>query len=214
MELFISLVEDFEWEWKFAHERCKKNWMVIILIFLQYRPWVKTQGWILKNQKKNWKSNINYNKEPSRLDETWRDLVLLKLPCKTIRFSSSSSCRTISTDLPDPLLPPFPIIHCFWLVLRAASHIGTELLYVASSRSSCLCMSIWRGLHEYITYELVPTSPAVSCISGSSNFDSFRDGWLVAVQLLLCGVLSLGLVQYCWQHSCVVAIKLFLHTFS
>ena len=29
---------------------------------------------------------------------------------------------------------------------------------------------------EYITHELVPTSPAVSCISGSSNLDSFRDG--------------------------------------
>ena len=31
---------------------------------------------------------------------------------------------------------------------------------------------------------------------------------------LLCGVLSPGLVQYCSQHSCVIAIKLFLHTFS
>ena len=29
-----------------------------------------------------------------------------------------------------------------------------------------------------------------------------------------CGVLPPGLVQYCLQHSCVVAIKLFLHTFS
>ena len=29
---------------------------------------------------------------------------------------------------------------------------------------------------EYITYELVPASPAVSCMSGSSNLDSFRDG--------------------------------------
>ena len=33
-----------------------------------------------------------------------------------------------------------------------------------------------------ITYELVPTSPAFYCISGSSNFESFRDGW--------------------WQYSC------------
>ena len=44
------------------------------------------------------------------------------------------------------------------------------------------------------TYELVPTSPAVTHMSGSSNFDSFCDGWSVAVQLLLCGVLSPGLV--------------------
>ena len=34
-----------------------------------------------------------------------------------------------------------------------------------------------------------PTSPAVSRMSGLSNFDSFHDGWEVAVELLLCGVL-------------------------
>ena len=34
---------------------------------------------------------------------------------------------------------------------------------------------------EYITYELVPASPAVSCMSVSSNLDSFRDGRQVAV---------------------------------
>ena len=34
---------------------------------------------------------------------------------------------------------------------------------------------IWGGPLEYITYELVPASPAVSCMSGSSNLDSFRD---------------------------------------
>ena len=37
------------------------------------------------------------------------------------------------------------------------------------------------GPSEYITYELVPASPAVSCMSGSSNLDSFRDGRQVAV---------------------------------
>ena len=36
----------------------------------------------------------------------------------------------------------------------------------------------WEGVsQEYTTYELVPTSPAVSRVSGSSNFDSFRYGW-------------------------------------
>ena len=44
--------------------------------------------------------------------------------------SSSSSCRTISTDIPDPLSSPLPIVHCFRKVLRATSRIGTELLYV------------------------------------------------------------------------------------
>ena len=85
--------------------------------------------------------------------------------------------------------------------------------YAGSSWASCLCSSMWRGPQEYITYELVPTSPAVSRVSGSSNLGSFRDGWLGAVQLLLCGVLSPGLVQYCSQHSRVIAVQLFLHPF-
>ena len=56
--------------------------------------------------------------------------------------SSSSSCRVISMDIPDPLLPPLPIVHFFLLVFRATSRIGTELLYVGSSWSSCLCSSM------------------------------------------------------------------------
>ena len=108
-----------------------------------------------------------------------------------------------------------------WLSLvtppyRPLLSVGLQgyISYVRSSWSSCLCTSMWRGPQEYISYELVPTSPAVSYMSGSSNFDSFRNGWLVVVQLLLCWVLPPGLVQYCSQHSCVVAIKLFLHPFS
>ncbi len=66
-----------------------------------------------------------------------------------------------------------------------------------------------KGKREYIPYELVPTSPAVSCMSGSSNFYSFRDGWWEAVQLLLCGVLRPEIVQYCLQHSHVVSVKRF-----
>ena len=34
---------------------------------------------------------------------------------------------------------------------------------------------MWRGPQEYITYKLVPTSPAVSLMSGLYNFDSFRE---------------------------------------
>ena len=63
------------------------------------------------------------------------------------------------------------------------------------------------GVHkEYISYEFVPASPAVSCMSGSSNLNSFRDRRQVAVQLVSCGVLSPGLVQDCSQHSCVIAV--------
>ena len=50
-------------------------------------------------------------------------------------------------------------------------------------------------------------------MSGSSNLDSFRDDWLVAIQLQLCRVLSPGLVQYCSQHSCVIAVSFFSSRF-
>ena len=70
------------------------------------------------------------------------------------------------------LSPPLPIIHCFCQVLRATSCISTELLYVFLSWSSCLCSAMWKGPWEYIIYELVPTSPTVSHMSGSSNFDT------------------------------------------
>ena len=115
----------------------------------------------------------------------------------------------ISRDIHDPFSPPLPTVYYFRLVLRATSRIGTELLYVRSSWSSCLSTCMWRGPQEYITYELVPTSPAVSRVSGWSNFDSFHDGWLVGVQLLLCGTLSPGFVQYCSKHSCVVTVHIF-----
>ena len=35
---------------------------------------------------------------------------------------------------------------------------------------------MWRGPKEIATYELVPTSPAVFRMSGSSNLDSFLVG--------------------------------------
>ena len=74
--------------------------------------------------------------------------------------SSSSSCHAISTDVSEPLSPPFHIVHCFWQVFRATSSLCTELLYVCSSWTSGLCSSLWKDPQEYITYELVPTSPA------------------------------------------------------
>ena len=114
-------------------------------------------------------------------------------------------------DIPGPLSLPLPIVHCFRQVFGATSRIGTELLYVGLGQSSCFCSSTWRGPQEYITYELVPTSPAVSRMSGSSNLDNFWDGWWVAIQQLLCVVLPPGLVQYCSQHYYIVADKLFLH---
>ena len=43
----------------------------------------------------------------------------------------------ISTDIPDPFLPPLPIVHCFRQVPWATPRIFTELLYVGSSWSPC-----------------------------------------------------------------------------
>ena len=62
--------------------------------------------------------------------------------------SSSSSCRAISTDISNLLSSPFPIVHCFRQLFRNTSRIGTELLYVGSSWSSCLWSSMWRGPQE------------------------------------------------------------------
>ena len=97
--------------------------------------------------------------------------------------------------------------------IRVTSCVLTQLLYVSSGWSSCFCLAICGGPQEYITFELVLASPAVSCVSGSSNLYSFHDGRQVAVQLVSRRVLSSGLVQYCSQHSCVVAVKFLLQPF-
>ena len=99
--------------------------------------------------------------------------------CSSICFSFVflSSCRAASTVLFDPLSPHVSIVHRFREVFQVTSCIGTDLLYLGSSWSSNLCSSMWRVPQEYITFEFVLTSLAVSRISGSSNLDSFRDGW-------------------------------------
>ena len=133
---------------------------------------------------------------------------------KAFLRNASSSCHAASMDIPAPFSPLLPIVHRFLQVFRATSRILTQLLNVCSSWSSCFCTAIYGDPQEYITYELVPVSPAVSCMSGSSNLDSFRDGRQVAVQLVPCGAFPPGLVQYCLQHSCVIAVQLLLLPFS
>ena len=61
--------------------------------------------------------------------------ILLYVTKKKLNFSltliykyiyiSSSSCRATSTDIPDPLSPLFPIIHCLWQVFWATFRILT-----------------------------------------------------------------------------------------
>ena len=60
--------------------------------------------------------------------------------------SSSSSCCATSTNIPDPLSPLLSIVHRFWQVLMAISHILTELLYVSSSWSPCFSSAMC-GVH-------------------------------------------------------------------
>ena len=117
-------------------------------------------------------------------------------------------------DLLDPLSLPIITVHRSKGVFKAIPCIGTELAYIGSSWPFYLCSFIWRSPQEHIAYEFVLTSPAVSRMSGSSNLDSFRDGWLVAVQLLFCRVLLPRLVRYCSQHCCVFAVNLFIRLVS
>ena len=96
-------------------------------------------------------------------------------------ISSSSSCRAACADIPDRLSPFLPIIHRLRQVFRVTSRVLTQLLYVGSCWSSHSCTSMCGGPQEYIAYELVLASPAVSCVSGSSNLYSFCDGGQVSV---------------------------------
>ena len=36
---------------------------------------------------------------------------------------------------------------------------------------------MWKGSQEHVAYEFDLASAEVPSMSGSSNFDSFRDGW-------------------------------------
>ena len=135
-------------------------------------------------------------------------------------FSSCSDDSRIKTTAIFSTLT-FEFEYFFFRELLSLQHKTMVLWYSTSikknqrlksktnERKNCLNVKV-----QYSYIIIVPTSPAVTCMSGSSNFDSFRDGWYVAVQLLLCGVWLPGFVQYCPLHSCVVAVKFFLHPFS
>ena len=55
---------------------------------------------------------------------------------ENLQQSSSLSCWTASAHLPDPLPPPFSIVHHSQEVFQATSCVSTELLYIGSSWSS------------------------------------------------------------------------------
>ena len=94
-----------------------------------------------------------------------------------LQYIVSLSYSATSTDLLDHLSPLISIVHRFRKVFKPSSCITTELLYIGSSWSSCLCSSMRTCPLEYIAYEFVSTSTAVSCMFGLSNIHSFREGW-------------------------------------
>ena len=108
--------------------------------------------------------------------------------------SSSSSCRAISTDIPDPLSPLLPIVYCFQWIFRATSRIGTKLLYVGYNWLSCLFSAMWRGTSLMSSSLLLQQCPLCLVRLISIVFV------MVAVQVLLCAAAP-GLVQYCSQYS-------------
>ena len=67
-------------------------------------------------------------------------------------------------DISDPLSPPLSIVHCFRQFLRATSRIGTKLLYVCSSWSTCFCSYMWRNTSPISSSLLLQQCPA--CLFG------------------------------------------------
>ena len=93
--------------------------------------------------------------------------------------NTSSSCCATGTDIPDPLSPLLTIVHRLWWIFRATSSHSC-CMYVRAGRPAFTRAYV--GVPQvYITYELVPASPAVTCMSGSSDLDSLRDGRRVVV---------------------------------
>ena len=107
---------------------------------------------------------------------------------------------------PGPLSPPFPI-------RSSGLHSASSQSYCMSVRAGRLAF-VWpcEGVHRITSlmssFLLLQRCP---CMSGSSNYNSFRDGLLVAVRLLLCGVLHPGIIQYCLQQK---AVNPLTHTHS
>ena len=141
---------------------------MLFLILLFFRFKIKTVPAFGKYDCNKFKANDNRR--------IWKG-VFREAIMRYLSSSSSSLCRTASTNLPDPLTLPVSIVHRSRQIFLATSCTGTELLCISSSWSSNLCLSMWRGPLEYITYEFVFTSPAVSRMPGLSDLNRIRDGW-------------------------------------
>ena len=95
-----------------------------------------------------------------------------------------------------------------WLSLATSPYHSSPLAglqgYIPNPQIAAVCMFelgillllgyMWGSIGVLYLWAR-PASPAVSCMSGSSNLDIFRDGRQVAVWLVSCGVLPPGLVS-------------------
>ena len=82
------------------------------------------------------------------------------------------------------------------MVFQTTSGVRTELLKISSCWSANTGTSMSRGPGDNVDYEFILASSAAFRMSCSSYLDGFRDGRSVAAQLLFCGVLLPGFVQY------------------
>ena len=114
---------------------------------LNYILWKCTRGYKLHKTQENI-NHLIYMDDIKLLAKNEKELETLIQAVRKWRKESSSSsklCRTASTDLPDSHSLPVSIVHRSREVFQATSCIETELLYVGSSWSSYLCLSMWRG---------------------------------------------------------------------
>ena len=115
---------------------------------------------------------------------------------------------------PRPSLATPPYRPSLPQIFRATSRIYTALLYASSSWSPCLSRP-FEGVHKSIS--LMSSSLLLQqCPASLAR--------LILIVFVLGGRWSYsccfvecfppGLFQYCFQHSCVVTVKRFLHPFS
>ena len=116
----------------------------------------------------------------------------------SLTLSRHPSISSISSGKSSGLHPVSAQSCCIYV--RAGRHVFVRLREEVHRSKSFISSSL-----------LLQQCPACLVRLILNFFYSFRDGWKVGVELLLCRVLSSGLVQYCSQYSYVVAVKLFLN---
>ena len=74
--------------------------------------------------------------------------VLCECVCVYIYIPSLSSCHAISMDIPDPLSPCLPIVHCSWQVLRGHIPYRHRAAVCRFDLDVLLLFRPWEGVHR------------------------------------------------------------------